>query len=134
MNFKNKNAMTKKLSFALLIMLFLHLLFSLEAKPLSSQEEIVFIPIASVNNHVSQERNPPVSADITGHTLTVEFNENVGKARVIISNMLGVIVESETIPSTPNYVIFTISDADFYRIEIVTSSGDQYYGNFIIEN
>lgn len=96
-----------------------------------TKDELTILPIHTSSNNGSDFRSPSVSADITGHTLTIEFNENVGKARIIISNMLGVNVESET---TPNYVLFTISDADFYRIEIVTSSGDQYYGNFIIEN
>lgn len=118
----------------LVLLFMLCIIFPLDAKQKSTQEGVNIYQIYSANQYESDFRNPPVSADITGHTLTVEFNENVGKARVIISNMLGVIVESETIPSTPNYVIFTINDADFYRIEIVTSSGDQYYGNFIIEN
>ena len=118
----------------LVLLVMLCVIFPLDAKQMFTQEGVDIYLTHSNNQFGSDFRSPSVSADITGHTLTIEFNENVGKARIIISNMLGVNVESETISSTPNYVVFTISDADFYRIEIVTSSGDQYYGNFIIEN
>ena len=82
----------------------------------------------------TSERSQSIVADITGHTLTIEFKEDVAKAHVIVRNHYGVIVAQETIISTPDVITFTINDAGHYRMEIILVNGDQYYGDFQVMN
>lgn len=82
----------------------------------------------------SDFRSQSIVADITGHTLTIEFKEDVVKAHVIVSNHYGAIVAQETVISTPDVITFTINDAGHYRMEIILVNGDQYYGDFQVMN
>lgn len=82
----------------------------------------------------TSERSQSIVADITGHTLTIEFKEDVVKAHVIVSNHYGAIVAQETVISTPDVITFTINDAGHYRMEIILVNGDQYYGDFQVMN
>ena len=128
--------MTKKLSFVLfiLITLLLQISFTLEAKHLSTQDGIEFIPTASANHNVSQERNPPVSAEINGHMLTISINENVSVAQIMIMNSNGIMVEFSTLISSPNTKSIYISENGYYRVDIILNNGDQYYGNFSVQD
>lgn len=82
----------------------------------------------------TSERSQSIVADITGHTLTIEFKEDVVKAHVIVRNHYGAIVAQETVTSTPDVITFTINDAGHYRMEIILINGDQYYGDFQVVN
>ena len=82
----------------------------------------------------SDFRSQSIVADITGHTLTIEFKEDVVKAHVIVRNNYGAIVAQETVISTPDVITFTINDAGHYRMEIILVNGDQYYGDFQVMN
>ena len=82
----------------------------------------------------TSERSQSIVADITGHTLTIEFKEDVVKAHVIVRNNYGAIVAQETVISTPDVITFTINDAGHYRMEIILVNGDQYYGDFQVMN
>ena len=84
--------------------------------------------------NTSDVRSQSIVADITGHTLTIEFKEDVVKAHVIVSNHYGAIVAQETVISTPDVITFTINDAGHYRMEIILVNGDQYYGDFQVMN
>ena len=84
--------------------------------------------------NTSDFRSQSIVADITGHTLTIEFKEDVVKAHVIVSNHYGAIVAQETVISTPDVITFTINDAGHYRMEIILVNGDQYYGDFQVMN
>lgn len=90
--------------------------------------------IHSNTQNTSDFRSQSISADITGHTLTIEFKEDVVKAHVIVSNHYGAIVAQETVISTPDVITFTINDAGHYRMEIILVNGDQYYGDFQVMN
>ncbi len=74
--------------------------------------------IHSNTQNTSDFRSQSISADITGHTLTIEFKEDVVKAHVIVRNNYGAIVAQETVISTPDVITFTINDAGHYRMEI----------------
>ena len=78
-------------------------------------------------------RSETISADITGHTLTITFNDNVGIAHIIIKDSNGVYIDRENVFSTPDYATFFINDAGYYRMDITLSNGEQYYGYFRVE-
>ncbi|MBO5848307.1 MAG: DUF3244 domain-containing protein [Bacteroidales bacterium] len=92
--------------------------------------------LATKENTVSgqTERSQTISADITGNTLTITFNDNVGIAHIIIKDSNGVYIDRENVFSTPDYATFFINDAGYYRMDITLSNGEQYYGYFRVEN
>ena len=81
----------------------------------------------------STTRSESISADITGNTLTITFNENVGIAHIVIKDSNGVYIDRENVFSTPDYATFFINDAGYYRMDITLSNGEQYYGYFRVE-
>jgi hypothetical protein len=131
MNFKNENTMTKK-TFTLLFALLLQAAFVLEAKQVSTQEKFDLIAIYAgmENNHT--ERNPPISGDVASHMLTISIQQNVGIAQIMVKDSNGAIVEIDHIMSSPNTSCYYISEAGYYRIDIVLSNGDIYYGYFTV--
>ena len=82
----------------------------------------------------STTRSESISADITGNTLTITFNENVGIAHIVIKDSNGVYIDNDNVFSTPDYATFIIDDAGYYRMDITLSNGEQYYGYFRVEN
>ena len=80
------------------------------------------------------DRSESISADITGHTLTITFNDNVGIAHIVIKDSNGVYIDNDNVLSTPDYATFIINDAGYYRMDITLSNGEQYYGYFQVEN
>ena len=131
MNFKNENTMTKK-SFTLLFALLLQAVFVLEAKQVSTKEGIDIISIHSDSINSAVERSPPISADIASHMLTISIHQNVGIAQIMVRDSNGAIVEIDHIMSSPNTSCYYISEAGYYRIDIVLSNGDIYYGYFTV--
>ena len=131
MNFKNENTMTKK-TFTLLFALLLQAAFVLEAKQVSTKEGIDIISIHSNSINSAVERNPPISADIASHMLTISIHQNVGIAQIMVRDSNGAIVEIDHIMSSPNTSCYYISEAGYYRIDIVLSNGYIYYGYFTV--
>ena len=119
----------------LVILLFVMLQFGyiLEAKENSSNEGVDVILIKENTVNGLNNRSEPISADITGHTLTIIFNDNVGIAHIVIKNSNGVYIDRENVFSTPDYATFFINDAGYYRMDITLSNGEQYYGYFMVE-
>ena len=116
----------------LVILLFVMLQFGyiLEAKENSSKEGINILAIKETTVNGSVDRSQTISADITGHTLTIIFNENVGIAHIVIKDSNGVYIDRENVFSTPDYATFYIADAGYYRMDVTLSNGEQYYGYF----
>lgn len=131
MNFKNENTMTKKLTFTLLFALLLQGTL-IEAKQSSVKECVEIIPIYSVSNHSASSRNPPIPVDITSHTLTISIQQNVGIAQIMIKDSNGAMVALDNMISSPNTTCIYISNAGYYRVDIVLSNGDIYYGFFTV--
>ena len=104
------------------------------AKENSSNEGIDILAIKEANINGSETRSESISADITGNTLTITFNENVGIAHIVIKDSNGVYIDRENVFSTPDYATFFINDAGNYRMDITLSNGEQYYGYFRVEN
>ena len=117
---------------ALIVLLQLGII--LGAKENSSKEGINILAIKEANINGSETRSESISADITGNTLTITFNENVGIAHIIIKDSNGVYIDRENVFSTPDYATFFINDAGYYRMDITLSNGEQYYGYFRVEN
>ena len=91
------------------------------------------IDVLARANNSSSIRDKSISADITGNTLTITFNENVGIAHIVIKDSNGVYIDRENVFSTPDYATFFINDAGYYRMDITLSNGEQYYGYFRVE-
>ena len=98
----------KKLVVLLFVML--HFGYIIEAKENSSKEgfDVIGTKENTVNGY--QPRSESISADITGHVLTISFNENVGIAHIVIKDSNGVYIDRDNVFSTPDYATFIIND------------------------
>lgn len=116
----------------LVIILFviLHFGLVLEAKDISSKERVDVLVTKENTQNSSEPRSETISADITAHTLTITFNDNVGIAHIVIKDSNGVYIDNDNVLSTPDYATFIINDAGYYRMDITLSNGEQYYGYF----
>ena len=112
----------------------LQLCVMLEAKEFSSKEGIDLFGTKENIYNGSEFRSETISADITGHVLTITFNDNVGIAHIVIKDSNGVYIDNDNVLSTPDYATFIIDDAGHYRMDITLSNGEQYYGYFRVEN
>ena len=118
----------KKLVVLLFVML--HFGYIIEAKENSLKEGVDVLLIKENTVNGTEFRSEAISADITGHTLTIIFNENVGIAHIVIKDSNGVYIDRENVFSTPDYATFYIADAGYYRMDVTLSNGEQYYGYF----
>ena len=108
----------------------LQLCVMLEAKDISSKERVDVLVTKENTQNSSNYRSESISADITGHTLTITFNDNVGIAHIVIKDSNGVYIDNDNVLSTPDYATFIINDAGYYRMDITLSNGEQYYGYY----
>ena len=92
-----------------------------EAK--QNKDGINISSIHSGTQNASTNRSEAISADITGHTLTITFNDNVGIAHIVVKDSNGVYIDRENVFSTPDYATFIIDDAGYYRMDITLSNG-----------
>ena len=102
----------------------LQITFILGAKQTSTGDGIDIIAVHTSTQNGSESRHQSISADITGHTLTITFNDNVGIAHIIIKDSNGVYIDRENVFSTPDYATFFINDAGYYRMDITLSNGN----------
>ena len=124
--------MVRKKIIVLLIILF-QLGIITGAKEISSKEGVDVLATKENTQNSTEFRTNTISADITGHTLTITFNDNVGIAHIVIKDSNGVYIDRENVFSTPDYATFFINDAGYYRMDITLSNGEQYYGYFRVE-
>ena len=118
----------------LLMLVLLQVSLILEAKQKFTKEGIeVYSTYSNIQNS-TESRSETISADITGHTLTITFNDNVGIAHIVIKDSNGVYIDRDNVFSTPDHATFIINDAGYYRMDITLSNGEQYYGYFRVEN
>ena len=114
----------------LLMLVLLQVSLILEAKQKFTKEGIeVYSTYSNIQNS-TESRSEVISADITAHTLTITFNDNVGIAHIVIKDSNGVYIDNDNVLSTPDYATFIINDAGYYRMDITLSNGEQYYGYF----
>ena len=105
----------------------------IEAKQIGNRDKIEISMNHSNIQNGSSDRSETISADITGNTLTITFNENVGIAHIVIKDSNGVYIDRENVFLTPDYATFFINDAGYYRMDVTLSNGEQYYGYFRVE-
>ena len=118
----------------ILLIIFSQVVFMTEAKQKSLEEGVDVLRVHSNTQNGSTHRSETISADITGHVLTITFNDNVGIAHIVVKDSNGVYIDRENVFSTPDYATFIIDDAGYYRMDITLSNGEQYYGYFRVEN
>ena len=71
------------------------------------------INISSIHSGIQNgytHRSETISADITGHVLTITFNDNVGIAHIIIKDSNGVYIDRDNVFSTPDYDTFLVRE------------------------
>ena len=117
----------------ILLIMLSQVVFITEAKQKNLGEGVDVYSIYANTYNGSESRSETISADITGHTLTITFNDNVGIAHIIIKDSNGVYIDRENVFSTPDYATFFINDAGYYRMDITLNNGEQYYGYFRVE-
>ena len=122
--------MTNRILITLVLSLFTFVSYAMQTM---SSDEIDVLSIKANIQNSSEPRSETISADITGNTLTITFNENVGIAHIVIKDSNGVYIDRENVFSTPDYATFFINDAGYYRMDITLSNGEQYYGYFSVE-
>jgi len=118
----------------ILLIIFSHVVFMTEAKQKNVRDGVDVYSIHSSTYNGLENRSQSISADITGHVLTITFNENVGIAHIVIKDSNGVYIDSDNVYSTPECATFIINDAGYYRMDITLSNGEQCYGYFQVEN
>lgn len=74
----------------------------------------------------SQKDDPGITATINGHTLTVNFAQNIGTVDVEISDGQSFMVV------TPDTAQAYITNSGSYTVTITLPGGDEYYGNFVV--
>ena len=114
----------------LLLIMLLQIVFSAEAKQKNVGEGVDVYHIHSSTYDGYETRSESISADVTGHVLTITFNDNVGIAHIVIKDSNGVYIDNDNVLSTPDHATFIINDAGYYRMDITLSNGEQYYGYF----
>lgn len=80
------------------------------AKESFSKEGVDVLVTKENTQNGSEFRSESISADITGHVLTITFNENVGIAHIVIKDSNGVYIDNDNVLSTPDHATFIIND------------------------
>ena len=88
----------------------LQIVFSAEAKQKNVVEGVDILETKTNTKNSAEPRSESISADITGNTLTITFNENVGIAHIVIKYSNGVYIDNDNVLSTPDYATFIIND------------------------
>jgi hypothetical protein len=114
----------KKMKKTLALIALLQLWIIAGATENSSKDGVDVILTKEVTVSGQTDRSQSISADITGNTLTITFNDNVGIAHIVIKDSNGVYIDRENVFSTPDYATFFINDAGYYRMDITLSNGD----------
>ena len=98
----------------ILLIVLLQFFFITEAKQKNVDEGVDVYSIHSSIYNGAEPRSETISADITGHTLTITFNDNVGIAHIVIKDSNGVYIDRENVFSTPDHATFFINDDTNY--------------------
>ena len=82
--------------------------------------------------HSSSEKGMAIHASIDGHYLAVVFTENLGSVAVEITTANGGYVQTDSC-LTPNGLQFYIPNTGDYIVNFTLPNGDEYYGEFTVE-
>ena len=125
--------MTKLKLTTLLFMLSFLIVSSHAANISIIQTENVPIVMTSETQHSGDDKSGSMNVSINGHTLAVVFTENLGQVTIRIFNENGTPIELMSTP-TPNGQIIYIPLAGRYMILFTLPNGDEYWGEFEVED
>lgn len=91
------------------------------------------ITIIKTSSNEVYDRSSSISAHINGHTLIVAFKDNIGEVVVDITTANGGTVYY-TAMDTPSGYQFYIPLEGAYVVTFTLTDGDEYYGEFVIED
>ena len=89
------------------------------------------ILIMEGNTH-NTPKGSSIQATIEGHYLTVVFTENLGQVAIEINTSTGGYVQVDSC-MTPNGLQFYIPNTGDYIVNFTLPNGDEYYGEFTVE-
>ena len=84
-------------------------------------------------SHGSSEKSNCIHASIDGHCLTAFFTENLGQVEIEITTAAGVTVEVLWVVA-PNGHQTYLPQAGDYVVTFTLPNGDEYYGEFRVED
>ena len=93
------------------------------------------IPIELIERSTcaSSEKGDSIIAEIDGHYLSIVFTENLGQVSVEVTTSTGAPVETVSM-TTPNGQVLYIALAGDYIVNFTLPNGDEYYGEFTVED
>ncbi len=91
------------------------------------------IIIVKTNNYGGADKSSSIIASINGHYLTVAFTESLGEVSIEVQNGDGVPVDL-SIMDTPTGFMTYIPLAGRYTLIIKLEDGDEYFGEFEVED
>ena len=118
----------------LLILFVLFVFLGTEAKQKETLEKVDIISMYNAIYGSTESRDQAITADITSHMLTISIHQNVGIAQIMIRDSNGAMVELGNILTSPETTCIYISECGYYRVDIVLSNGDIYYGYFTVRD
>ncbi|MBP5663861.1 MAG: DUF3244 domain-containing protein [Bacteroidales bacterium] len=89
--------------------------------------------IVKQNGTVEAPKGYAIQASINGHMLSVAFIENLGQVSIEITTSTGGYVQANSC-LTPNGLQFYISPAGDYIVTFTLPNGDEYYGEFTVND
>ncbi len=90
------------------------------------EDGATIVLIKKSNNNSSGKDGISFTASIDGHTLSINFAQNIGSVLVEISDGQSFMVV------TPDNVQAYITSSGSYTVNFTLSNGDEYYGNFVV--
>ena len=117
----------------LLAMLSLLVASGLAANLSVIQTEHVPITAKAGTQHGGDDKSSSIIASINGHYLTIAFTENLGEVSIEIQNASGVPLDISFM-DTPSGRQFYIPSTGSYTLIIKLENGDEYHGEFVIED
>ena len=92
-------------------------------------------PILTIQKaqHGGVDKSGSIIVSFYDHVLSVMFDENLGQVAVEVSTASGTFVEFTSV-LTPNGLQIYIPNAGDYIVTFTLPNGDEYYGEFTIEN
>ncbi len=85
------------------------------------------------NNIQGLPKGSTIHASIDGHLLMVTFTENLGQVAVEVTTASGAPVDG-TLTITPNGIQIYIPLAGDYIVTFTLPNGDEYYGEFTVND
>ncbi len=125
--------MTKLKLTTLLFMLSFLIVSSHAANISIIQTENVPVVMTAETQHSGDDKSGSMLANINGHTLTIAFTENLGEVSIEVQNGDGVPVDL-SIMDTPTGFMTYIPLAGRYTLIIKLEDGDEYFGEFEVED